>query len=465
MLFCDTDIALKELTTEFLGTYKQDFNGLVALAGIWLNRGAVKAAYQVYYTIKKLYPIQYNTNFILRLQFAECMRLNGFQSEALTEFRKTFESFDHSEKTISDELNAYSDLLLGFVLLSITVGDYEMAEKVMKCGINKRHILYKLANAELTLLKQGGDASATAGVYNDCKDQKDNPLLLALAIRAGKYSGNDTAEIEGALKGLIEGKFASITAIVEYCKLSSGMSTDCCKCCLHNTMLATIMSKSPDAGGNIYEALKTVYSKNNCPTGADISATVGSLGIKGFDEENVTIIVNAEAPQIADITDDYAKLAQAAEKEIEAMKSGKVEKAEPKAGKGGKKGKKKGKSGKKAGGGGGGGAVKAGPKPKVNYNATPLAERKKWAFQMADNLPTPRARDVSSWGAAEVGDFISKIPIFGLNEWYGNKFRESGVSGKMFLECNEQKLIKWGIDKKCHRARFRAEALAMKRRG
>ena len=102
----------------------------------------------------------------------------------------------------------------------------------------------------------------------------------------------------------------------------------------------------------------------------------------------------------------------------------------------------------------------------VKLNAiVKFTERKKWAFQMADALPTPRARDVASWGPAEVGDFISKIPIFGLNEWYGNKFKESGVSGKMFLECNEQKLIKWGIDKKCHRARFRAEALAMKRRG
>ena len=172
-----------------------------------------------------------------------------------------------------------------------------------------------------------------------------------------------------------------------------------------------------------------------------------------------------EAPQIADITDDYGKMAGDADKEIAAMKSGKVEKTKAKGGKK-KKGGKKAKKGKANGGGGGSTAnVKAGPKPVPDYKATPLTERKKWAFQMADSLPTPRARDVSSWGPSEVGDFIAKIPIFGLNEWYGNKFKESGVSGKMFLECNEQKLIKWGIDKKCHRARFRAEALAMKRRG
>eukprot|EP00486_Rosalina_sp_Unknown_P016517 CAMPEP_0201593566 /NCGR_PEP_ID=MMETSP0190_2-20130828/191133_1 /ASSEMBLY_ACC=CAM_ASM_000263 /TAXON_ID=37353 /ORGANISM="Rosalina sp." /LENGTH=230 /DNA_ID=CAMNT_0048052807 /DNA_START=223 /DNA_END=915 /DNA_ORIENTATION=- len=230
------------------------------------------------------------------------------------------------------------------------------------------------------------------------------------------------------------------------------------------------MNKSPDTGANVYEALKQVYMKNNCPSASDIFGTIGSLGIKGVDEDNVTIIINAEAPQIADITDDYAKLAGIADKEIAAMKSGKIEKTAAKGGKkkkGGKKNKKdkKSKGGAASGGGGSAANVKAGPKPKVNYNATPLTERKKWAFQMADSLPTPRARDVSSWGPGEVGDFISKIPIFGLNEWYGNKFKESGVSGKMFLECNEQKLIKWGIDKKCHRARFRAEALAMKRRG
>ena len=113
---------MKELTSSYLSKYKQDFNGLVALAGIWLSKGAINAAYRVYYTIKKLYPIEYKTNFILRLQFAECMRLNGFQSEALCEFRKTFESFDANEKQANEEFASYSDLLLGFVLLCITVG-------------------------------------------------------------------------------------------------------------------------------------------------------------------------------------------------------------------------------------------------------------------------------------------------------------------------------------------------------
>eukprot|EP00483_Globobulimina_turgida_P000970 UN00972 len=149
---------------------------------------------------------------------------------------------------------------------------------------------------------------------------------------------------------------------------------------------------------------------------------------------------------------DYKGLNIQAMKEIEMIKSGKIVV---------KKSTKKRKSVKSVRVK----SVKAGVKPKVDYNAVTLAERKKWAFKMCDNLPTPRSREVIRWSPQQIGDFIAKIPIFGLNEWYGSKFKECGVSGKMFLECNEQKLIQWGIDRKCHRARFRAEALAMKRRG
>merc|ERR1712029_945592 len=143
------------------------------------------------------------------------------------------------------------------------------------------------------------------------------------------------------------------------------------------------------------------------------------------------------------------------------MQSGKVAKSEAK-GKGkGKKSGKKGKASRKSDGGSGGmtaaarGGAGAGPKPIVDYKATPLEKRKKWAFEMASKVPTPTAHQVVSWTADQVGQFIAQIPIFGLNEWYGAKFVESQVTGKMFLKCNEADLVNWGVDRKCHRARFR----------
>merc|ERR1712083_1098558 len=138
--------------------------------------------------------------------------------------------------------------------------------------------------------------------------------------------------------------------------------------------------------------------------------------------------------------------------EIEGVKAGKVAKSAVK-GKGKKSGKKgKGRASRKSGGAAGGGG--AGPKPTVDYKATPLEKRKKWAFEMASKVPTPSASQVVKWGADEIGQFIAQIPIFGLNEWYGTKFVESEVTGKMFLKCNEADLVQWGVDRKCHRARF-----------
>merc|ERR1712129_390588 len=104
-------------------------------------------------------------------------------------------------------------------------------------------------------------------------------------------------------------------------------------------------------------------------------------------------------------------------------------------------------------------------KPNVSYDIAQTEERKKWAFAMSEKLPMPKAGDVSSWNAQQIGDFVEQIPIFGLNEFYAQEFRKNGVTGKMFLNCNEETLTKWGIDRRCHRARFRAEALSMKRRG
>ena len=454
-----TDKALSELTKEFLTKYKQDFNALVALGDIWLSRGAAKCAYQVYYTIKQLYPNRYRVNFLLRLKFAESMRLNGFQSSALNEFRTTVACFDVDAKKYKEEMEYISDVLVGYALLCIGVGSYVEAEKVLKV-CNRRHKLKALADSHLKLLK-GGDAS---GVYDDCKEHTDNPLMMALAVRAGKLSGADTSGEETALKGLIGGKFVGIEAVKEYCEISAQIKSDSSGQCLTNSILAAVC-KSSDSGTKIYEALKGVYDANPTPTADEIFSAVAGCGVAAVAEEaNVTVIGHAEAPQIEDITDDYAKLAAAAADEIKAMESGKVTKsaAKSKGKKSGKKSKstKKGAASKAKGGGGG-----AGPKPTVDYKATPLKERKQWAFEMAAKVPTPSSTQVMSWGADQIGHFISQIPIFGLNEWYGAKFVESQVTGKMFLESSEADLSHWGVDKKCHRARFRAEALAMKRRG
>ena len=450
-----TDKALKELTTEFLTKYKQDYNALVALADIWLSRGAVKCAYQVYYTIKHSYPDQYRVNFLLRLKFAECMRLNGFQSAALAEFRATFGCFDATAKMYDEEMKCISDVLVGYALLCIGVGSYDEAEKLLAL-CDRKHKLKPLANAHLTLLK-GGDAG---GVYSDCKEQKDNPLMLALAVRAGRLSGADTSGEEAALKGLIGGKFAGIEAVKEYAEICMKLKGDSTSC-LTNSILSAVV-KAPDAGPTIYEALKGVYGGNVSPSADEIFAAVGGCGVAAVgDEANVSVIANAVPPQIEDITDDYVRMAAAAEAEIEGVKAGKVAKSAVK-GKGKKSGKKgKGRASRKSGGAAGG----AGPKPTVDYKATPLEKRKKWAFEMASKVPTPSASQVVKWGADEIGQFIAQIPIFGLNEWYGAKFVESEVTGKMFLKCNEADLVQWGVDRKCHRARFRAEALAMKRRG
>jgi len=483
-----TDVALKELTSEFLEAFKQDFNALVALAGIYLNKGALTSAYQVFYTIRQLYPMRYRLNFLLRFEFAECMRMNGFQSEAWSEFRAVYESWDHSKKSKMD-FEAITDLLLGFIFQCLSVGDYATAEDALdKCS--KRHKLYKLANGELTLMKHAGDASKCKSVFEDCKDEKLHPMIIALAIRAAKLGGESAGECEETLKKLLAEKFEDVASVKEYCELSAGIVTESSNQCLSNAILAAVMKNGADTATKIYEALKAVYANNKYPSAQEILAAVSAFGVSGIDDVNLTLMQNAEPPKIADITDDYGALAQVANQEIEEMsgykEGGKPKKGAGKKGKKGAKGKKggakkaspaKGKKGKKAdagggggaeepaAGGGGGGDVKAGPKPKVDYNSTPLDARKKWSFEMAEKLPTPKANDVASWSANDVGNFIAKIPIFGLNEWYGNKFKESGVTGKMFLDCNEQKLVKWGIDKKCHRARFRAEALAMKRRG
>eukprot|EP01084_Bolivina_argentea_P051643 95013_1 len=199
----DTDNALKELISEYLSIFKQDFNGLVALADIWLSMGAYQTAYKVYYTIYKLYPVKYKQNFTLRLKFAECMRINGFQSEALCEFRNTYNSFHDDDKGFGEEINEISDLIIGYAFLCLTIGDYEQAEILLK-QTNKRHILNKLAKSHLILLRHGTDSEKCKSVYNDCKDiAGDNPLLLALAIRAGKVSGDDISELETKLKELI----------------------------------------------------------------------------------------------------------------------------------------------------------------------------------------------------------------------------------------------------------------------
>jgi len=116
------------------------------------------------------------------------MRLNGFQSCALAEFRSTFACFDEKAKAYKEEMDYISDVLIGYVLLCLGVGSYVEAEKVLKV-CSKKHKLKPLADGHLTLLK-GGDAN---GVYNECKEFVDNPLMLALAVRAGKLCGADTS--------------------------------------------------------------------------------------------------------------------------------------------------------------------------------------------------------------------------------------------------------------------------------
>jgi len=449
----DSDKALKELTTEFLKKYKQDFNALVALADIWLSRGAVRCAYRVYHTIKQLFPIRYKVNFLLRLKFAESMRLNGFQSSALTEFRATYNSFDKTAKKHNEEMKFMSDLLVGYALLCIAVGSYDEAEKVL-ADCDRKNKLKTLATAHLTLLK-GEDA---AGVYEKCKEDTENPLMMALAVRAGKMSGADTAAEEAALKKLIGGKFGGIEVVKEFCEISAGIKADSSGQCLTNAILSAV-SKAPDSGPKIYNALKGVFEANPSPNADEIFSAVAGCGVAAVgDEANVTVIANAEAPLIEDMTDDYASMAAAAEKEIEAMRSGKVIKSESKS-KGKKSKKGKGAAAQK------GAAKGAGPKPKVDYKATPMDKRKQWAFEMAAKVPTPTASQAVQWNVDQLGQFIARIPIFGLNEWYGAKMVESQVTGSMFLNCNDADLAKWGVDKRCHRARFRAEALAMKRRG
>eukprot|EP01084_Bolivina_argentea_P154597 269460_1 len=122
----DIDLALRELTTEYLTSFKQDCAALVALADILLSRGAVKAAYRVYFTIQRMYPLQFKSNFILRLKFAECMRLNGYESQALCEFRTVYNCFDKDDKDFKTEMTALTSVLVGFVFLNIQIGDYDM---------------------------------------------------------------------------------------------------------------------------------------------------------------------------------------------------------------------------------------------------------------------------------------------------------------------------------------------------
>eukprot|EP01083_Nonionella_stella_P269881 913480_1 len=394
------------------------------------------------------------------------MRINGFQSEALCEFRNTYNSFHDDDKGFGEEINEISDLIIGYAFLCLTIGDYEQAEILLK-QTNKRHILNKLAKSHLILLKNGADSEKCKSVYNDCKDiAGDNPLLLALAIRAGKVSGDDISELETKLKELIVSKYKNINAVREYCELSIGLSSDASNECLTNNILIKCINEG--VGQNVYDGLKDLYSKNKYPSQNDIFSVIGSLGVQNINDD-ISCNINALQPVPADnITDDYQNLNTEAIKEIEAIKSGKISsggggggKISSSKGKGGKSSKKR----KSESLGPSSAGVLAGPKPKIDYASTSLSERKKWSFKMCDNLPTPNSSQVKNWSVNQIGDFISKIPIFGLNEWYGKKFKESNVNGKMFLESNEQKLIKWGIDRKCHRARFRAEALAMKRRG
>jgi len=409
----DSDAALKQLTSGLLKKHKQNFNGLVALADILLSRGAVQAAYGVYWTLRSLHPKQYAGNFLLRLKFAEAMRLNGFVSAAVNEFGAVYACFDSSDKKFKDEMGVIADLLAGYALALVTVGDFESAQSVLK-STNPRDKMVKMASAAVAV--QSNDAALAKDAFSDAKDAETNPLMLALGVRAGKMAGEDTAELEAKLKALLGGKFAAVASLKAFCE----------------------------------------------------AALAGNDGAA-----KVSRVADADAPQIGSISEDYGAVADAAAKEIEAMKAGKAAEAPTiQPGKGGakKKGKKKGAKAKKAGASAGaakkgGGGDKAGPRPKVNYEATPFEERKQWAFGMAEQLPTPRAGDVGRWGPDEVADFVQKVPIFGLHEWYAASFRENGVTGKMFLECDERALEKWGVDRKCHRARFRAEALAMKRRG
>merc|ERR1712129_196751 len=81
----------------------------------------------------------------------------------------------------------------------------------------------------------------------------------------------------------------------------------------------------------------------------------------------ISRLSDVQPPQIGAVTDEYGAVAEAAQKEIEAMKSGKTAEAPTiqSSQSGGKTKKKKAKKGGAAKSGGG--AKKAGAKPKVDY--------------------------------------------------------------------------------------------------
>ena len=176
--------------------HKQCFAGLVALGDMLLARGAVQSAYGVYWTRR-----QYGGNFLLRLKFAEAMRLNGFVSAALKEFAAVYGCFDAADKKFKEKMT----VVAGYTLALMTVGDYETATAVL-ASTNRRDKLVKLAAAHVALQQahKAGDAEAAKSVLDDVKDDDEkNPLMLALAVRAGKLAGEDTAGAEAKLQVLL----------------------------------------------------------------------------------------------------------------------------------------------------------------------------------------------------------------------------------------------------------------------
>ena len=84
------------------------------------------------------------------------------------------------QQKFAQEMAVLAALLAGYALALITVGDYETARAVL-FETNGRDALVKLAAAHVAL------QHAAKRVFDDVKEAKSNPLMLA--VRAGKLGG------------------------------------------------------------------------------------------------------------------------------------------------------------------------------------------------------------------------------------------------------------------------------------
>jgi len=102
----------------------------------------------------------------------------------------------------------------------------------------------------------------------------------------------------------------------------------------------------------------------------------------------------------------------------------------------------------------------------VNVKPVSYQELDDWFIKQSQEHPLqkPKAADVTKWNSKQVSEFIRSIPIYQYNELYATIMIENNITGDVLLNCTQNQLKQWGIQKISHRGRIHGEILKMKRR-